>query len=136
MLMANNSSTAPAAKKTGLQIFAQICASITIILRGLLCAVCLKTVGGINEALLNTGKGVNFVKAGNSTPDSNTIFLLVLVFYGMIGLLSYVPSILTIIFACMKKARSGIVIAGAIAFGATLLVDILCAVVIAYFNHY
>lgn len=54
----------------------------------------------------------------------------------MIGLLSYVPSILTIIFACMKKARSGIVIAGAIAFGATLLVDILCAVVIAYFNHY
>lgn len=134
--MANNSSNTPAQKKTGLQVFAQICASLTIISRGLLTAICIKCIGGFNEAFLQIGQGTNYFEGGSGVPDSNTLFMLVLFAFAVVGILSYLPSILTIIFACMKKARSGIVIAGAITFGATLIIDILCAVVIAYFNHY
>lgn len=131
--MANNSSNAPAQKKTGLQVFAQICASLTIISRGLLTAICIKCIGGFSEVFFNVDQGTNITKGGSGVPDSNTLFMIVLFAFAVVGILSYIPSILTIIFACIKKARSGIVIAGAITFGATLIIDILCAVVIAYF---
>ena len=131
--MVNDSSTA-VQKKTGLQVFAQICASLTIISRGILCVVCLKTVGGINEAFLNVIDGPNFVKGGGGVPDSNIIFMFMLLLFGVFGLITYIPSILTVIFTFIKKARSGVVVAGAITFGVTIIIDIICAAVIAYFS--
>ena len=136
MLMANNSSTTPAQKKTGLQVFAQICAAITIVARVILSAICIKTAGGFSKATLNVLEGSNYIEGGGGVPNSDTVFLLVLVIFGAFGLITYLPSIITVILAFIKKARSGIVIAGAITFGVTLLINILCAAVIAYFNHY